>query len=99
MAYDATFHKSVRTVEDPGPPFVYTPENRARFDEIVKRYPDAQRRSAALPALYLLQYQDSSITPNAMRHVAELLPMTPAAGEVVVSFYTMLYTEPASPFF
>ncbi len=31
MAYDATFHKSTRTLEDEGPPFVYTPENRARF--------------------------------------------------------------------
>src|SRR5260221_4692906 len=98
MAYDATFHKSVRTVEDPGPPFVYTPENRARFDEIVKRYPDAQRRSAVLPALYLVQYQDGYITPNAMRHVAELLQMTPADVEDVVSFYTMFYTKPVGRF-
>jgi NADH-quinone oxidoreductase E subunit len=98
MAYDATFHKSVRTVEDPGPPFVYTPENRARFDEIVKRYPDAQRRSAVLPALYLVQYQDGYITPNAMRHVAGLLQITPADVEDVVSFYTMFYTKPVGRF-
>ncbi len=32
MAYDATFHKSARELEDEGPPFVYTQENRARFD-------------------------------------------------------------------
>ena len=77
MAYDATFHKSSRQLEDEGPPFVYTPENRARFDEIVTRYPPDQRRSAVLPALYLAQYQQGYITANAMRHVAGLLGITP----------------------
>ena len=46
MAYDATFHKSRRTLKDEGAPFAYTPENRARFDEIVARYPADRRRSA-----------------------------------------------------
>ena len=56
MAYGATFHKSLRALEDEGPPFAYTPENRARFDVIVERYPADRRRSAVLPALYLAQY-------------------------------------------
>ena len=77
MAYDATFHKSARQLEDEGPPFVYTPENRARFDEIVTRYPPDRRRSAVLPALYLAQHQQGYITANAIRHVAELLGITP----------------------
>ena len=34
MAYGATFHKSSRVLEDEGPVFAYTPENRARFDQI-----------------------------------------------------------------
>jgi len=34
MAYDATFHKSTRTLADAGPPFVFTAENRAQLDEI-----------------------------------------------------------------
>ena len=34
MAYGATFHKSSRQLEDEGPAFAYTPENRARFDVI-----------------------------------------------------------------
>src|SRR6266446_5799742 len=94
MAYDATFHKSARQLEDEGPPFVYTAENRARFDEIVQRYPPDRRRSAVLPALYLAQYQQGYITANAIRHVAELLRITPADVEDVVSFYTMFYTKP-----
>jgi len=98
MAYDATFHKSARPLEDEGPPFVYSPEHRARLEEIVKRYPADQRRSAVLPALYLVQHQQGYITANAMRHVAERLGITPADVEDVVSFYTMFYTRPMGRF-
>ena len=98
MAYDATFHKSARDLEDEGPPFVYTAEHRARFDEIVKRYPPDRRRSAVLPALYLAQSQQGYITANAIRHVAELLGITRADVEDVVLFYTMFYTKPVGKF-
>src|SRR3989441_4633992 len=81
-----------------GPPFEYTPENRARFDEIVTRYPADRRRSAVLPALYLAQYQQGYITANAIRHVAGLLEITPADVEDVVSFHTMFYTKPVGKF-
>ena len=98
MAYDATFHKSARRLEDEGPAFAYTAENRARFDEIVRRYPPERRRSAVLPALYLAQYQQGYITANAIRHVAELLGITRADVEDVVSYYTMFYTKPPGTF-
>jgi NADH-quinone oxidoreductase subunit E len=98
MAYDATFHKSKRQLEDEGPVFAYTPENRARFDEIVQRYPPDRRRSAVLPALYLAQYQQGYITANAIRHLAECLGITRADVEDVVSFYTMFYTKPVGKF-
>ncbi|HXD74155.1 MAG TPA: NADH-quinone oxidoreductase subunit NuoE [Vicinamibacterales bacterium] len=98
MAYDATFHKSKRQLEDEGPAFTYTPENRARFDEIVKRYPAKRRRSAVLPALYLAQHQQGYITANAIRHVAECLGITRADVEDVVSYYTMFYTKPVGRF-
>ena len=98
MAYDATFHKSSRTLIEPGDPFEYTPENRARFDTIVTRYPPDRRRSAVLPALYLVQYQQGHITANAMRYVAGLLDITAADVEDVVSYYTMFYTKPMGTF-
>src|ERR1700682_5546175 len=98
MAYGATFHKSSRQLEDEGPPFVYTSENRARFDEIVTRYPPDRRRSAVLPALYLAQYQQGYITASAIRYVAGLLGITPADVEDVGSFYTMFYTKPVGRF-
>ena len=98
MAYDATFHKSKRQLEDEGPAFEYTPENRRRFDEILKRYPADATRSAVLPALYLAQYQQGYITANVIRHIAELLKITRADVEDVVSFYTMFYTKPMGKF-
>ena len=98
MAYGATFHKSARTLTEPGEPFVYTAENRARFDVVIKRYPDDRKRSAVLPALYLVQAQQGYITANAMRYVAGLLSITAADVEDVVSYYTMFYTRPVGRF-
>jgi len=98
MAYGATFHKSARQLEDEGPEFAYTAQNRARFDEVVKRYPPDRRRSAVLPALYLAQSQQGYITANAIRHVAELLGITRADVEDVVSYYTMFYTRPVGKY-
>ncbi len=98
MAYGATFHKSSRQLEDEGPAFVYTPVNRARFDQIVQRYPPDRRRSAVLPALYLAQYQQGYITANAIRHVAELLGITRADVEDVVTYYTMFFTRPVGTY-
>src|SRR6476620_12338912 len=94
MAYDATFQKSTRTLADAGPAFIYTPENRATLDEILTHYPPEQSRSAVLPALYLVQDQQGYITGNAMRHVAEILRITPADVEDVVTYYTMFYQQP-----
>ena len=98
MAYDATFHKSARKLTEPGTPFEYTPDRRARFDTVVARYPPDRRRSAVLPALYLVQDQQGYITANAMRYVAKLLEITAADVEDVVSFYTMFYTRPVGKF-
>jgi NADH-quinone oxidoreductase E subunit len=98
MAYDATFQKSTRTLVEAGEAFEYTPERRARFDEVVKRYPPDRKRSAVLPALYLVQDQQGYVTASAMRYVAGLLEITPADVEDVVSYYTMFYTKPVGKF-
>ncbi|MCC7418588.1 MAG: NAD(P)H-dependent oxidoreductase subunit E [Acidobacteria bacterium] len=98
MAYDATFQKSARELAPDDAPFAYTPENRARLDAILERYPADRKRSAVLPALYLVQYQQGYITPGAMRAVAEALAITPADVEDVVSYYTMFHTRPVGKY-
>ena len=90
----ARFHRSERKLAEAGQPFAYTPENQAKFDENVARYPPDQRKSAILFALYLAQQQQGHITGAAMRHVAQQIGCTAADVEDVVSFYTMFYTKP-----
>jgi NADH-quinone oxidoreductase E subunit len=92
-------HRSARQLPfDDGKPFAYTAENRARLEEIAKRYPPEGRRSAILPALYLVQRQIGFISLNAITHVAEAIGCTAADVEDVVSFYTMFYTRPVGKY-
>jgi NADH-quinone oxidoreductase E subunit len=98
MAYDATFHRSSRQLEDDGPAFEYTAENRARFDRIVARYPPERKRSAVLPALHLVQAQQGYVTANAIRYVAGLLEISRADVEDVVTYYTMFWRKPVGKF-
>ena len=95
MDYASGHHKSLRPQPvDDGMPFEYTTKNRARLEETAKRYPPDRRRSAIMPALYLVQQQKGFITLNAIRHVADVIGCTAADVEDVVSFYTMYYTRP-----
>ena len=93
MMYDERFHKSERKLADEGPPFTFTPERRRELDEILTKYPSDRKRSAVLAALYLVQDQAGYITANGMRHVAEILEMTPAEVEDVATYYVMFYKE------
>ena len=94
----ARFHKSERKLAEAGEPFTYTPENQAKFNENVARYPPDQRKSTILFALYLAQQQQGYITGAAMRHVATQIGCTPAEVEDVVSYYTMFYTKPVGKY-
>ncbi len=51
----ARFHRSERKLAVEGEAFAYTPENQAKFDENVARYPAEQRKSAIIYALYLVR--------------------------------------------
>jgi NADH-quinone oxidoreductase E subunit len=94
IPYGVGQHKSARELPEEGAPFAYTPENRARFEEIAKRYPPDRRKSAILPALWLAQRQNGYITASVMAHVADVIGCSAADVEDVVSFYTMYYTKP-----
>ena len=94
----AKFHKSARTLADEGPAFAYTPENQAKFDANVVRYPAEERKSAVLYALYLAQQQQGYLTAAAMSHVAQQIGCTAAEVEDVVSYYTMFFTKPVGTY-
>ena len=98
MAYDDRFHKSERKLPDEGPPFTFTPERRAKLDEILTKYPPDRKRSAILAALYLVQEQQGYLTANGMRHVAGILDMSPAEVDDVATYYVMFYKEPVGKY-
>lgn len=92
------WHTSARTLPDEGPAFEFTAEHKAQFDELVARYPADRRRSALLPALYLVQAQQGHITGNAMVYVAGLVGCSRADVEDVVSYYVMFFTQPVGTY-
>jgi len=94
MVYDSEhFHKSERARLDEGGAFVFTPERRAKLDDIITKYPADRKRSAVLAALYLVQEQEGYLTASAMRHIAPILEMTPAEVEDVATYYVMFFRE------
>ena len=87
------FQQSERKLVDEGEPFTFTPERRAKLDEILTKYPPEQKRSAVLAALYFVQEQQGYLTASAMRHVALILDMTPAEVDDVATYYVMFFRE------
>ena len=70
----------------------FTPENKARFDALVKLYP--VKRSALLPALHLLQDQEGWLSGAAIEYAAALFDITPAQVHDTASYYTMYRLRP-----
>jgi NADH-quinone oxidoreductase E subunit len=98
MPYATGLHQSERRLPDEGQPFEFTPENRARLEEIAAQYPPDRRRSALLPALYLVQRQQGYISARAMEYVAQAIGCTPADVEDVVSYYAMFFDHPVGTY-
>ena len=69
-----------------------TDANVALARDIIARYP--RRKSALIPLLHLSQEQNGHITQEAMRHIAELLDLTPAEVYGTATFYEMFRFEP-----
>jgi NADH-quinone oxidoreductase E subunit len=98
MPYATGLHKSERRLPEQGEPFSFTPENQAKLEEIARRYPPERRRSALLPALYLVQRQQGYVSGSAMEVVAQAIGVTPADVEDVVSYYAMFYSQPVGKY-
>ena len=66
--------------------------NVALARDVIARYP--RRKSALIPLLHLSQEQNGYITQEAMRHIAELLDVTPAEVYGTATFYEMFRFQP-----
>jgi NADH-quinone oxidoreductase E subunit len=79
----------------PREPFAFTPENQAKAEAIISRYPPGRQASAILPLLLLAQDQCGAWLPQpALDYVADFLGMPGIRVYEVASFYDMFNTAP-----
>ena len=74
----------------------FNDENLATAHEIIARYP--RPKSALIPLLHLSQEQEGWATNDGMRHIAELLGITPAEVLGTCSFYEMFKLHPVGKY-
>ena len=98
MHYESGLHVTQRDLRDEGEPFAFTPDRRERLERIATHYPPEHRKSAVIPALYLVQEQQAYVTAGAIRHVAEVLGCTAAEVDDVVTYYAMFFRQPVGKY-
>jgi NADH-quinone oxidoreductase subunit E len=77
----------------PDPATTYVPEPvREAIETLMGRYPDV--RSAAIPAMKIVQREHGWLSPTAMEQAACVLRLTPAYLVSVASFYDMFELAP-----
>ena len=75
--------------------FALTPENRAKAEAAIARYPEGRQASAVLAVLDLAQRQNGGwLSPAAVAHVGGMLGMAEIRIYEIISFYEMLHAEP-----
>ena len=77
----------------PDPATTYVPEHvREGIETLMGKYPDV--RSAAIPAMKIVQREHGWLSPTAMEQAACVLRLTPAYLVSVASFYDMFELAP-----
>ena len=70
--------------------FKFTDENLKKAEEILKKYPKKNRKSAVMPFLYLAQRQNNNWIPLAgLKYIAKYLSMPYISVYEIATFYTM----------
>ena len=92
---------SVKRVHDDQPKdFKFSDENLKKAEEILKRYPEKNKKSAVMPFLYLAQKQNKNWIPlAAIKYIAKQLSMPYISVYEVATFYTMYNLAPVGKHF
>lgn len=73
-------------------PVMFSKSVEKEFQEILQKYPS--KRSALLPALYIVQREFGYLTSEGIEYVGNLMGLSPAQVTEVASFYLMLFLKP-----
>jgi|TARA_Y100000389_G_scaffold143390_1_gene141639 NADH-quinone oxidoreductase E subunit len=92
---------SIKKVHDVQPKdFKFSTESLKKVEEILKKYPNKNKKSAVMPLLYLAQRQNQNWIPlAAMKHIANYLSMPYISVYEVATFYTMYNLAPVGKYF
>ena len=70
----------------------------ARFAREVAKYPPAQKQSAVMACLAIVQQEQGHVSPEAENTVASYLGMAPIAVHEVTTFYNMYNQQPVGAY-
>ncbi len=72
--------------------FEFSPENMAKYKELLTRYDDVE--SALLPVLHLAQEQTKWLPDHVVEYISNLMNIPVVKIKEVISFYDMFYDVP-----
>jgi NADH-quinone oxidoreductase subunit E len=75
---------------------VLSEAEQRELDKTLEKYPD--RRSAILPALYIVQRRQNYLTDDDIRDVAQALDLNITEVQAIVGFYTLFRKEPTGKY-
>ena len=80
--------------------FKFSEKNLKKAEDILKKYPKKNKKSAVMPFLYLAQTQNDNWIPlAAMKYIANYLSMPYISVYEVATFYTMFNLSPVGKHF
>ena len=92
---------TVKKIHDQQPKeFTFSKENLEIADNILKKYPEKNKKSAVMPLLYLAQQQNDNWIPlAALKYIGKFLSMPYIKVYEIATFYTMYNLAPVGKYF
>tara|TARA_B100000963_G_scaffold307859_1_gene283099 strand:- start:1167 stop:1772 length:606 start_codon:yes stop_codon:yes gene_type:complete len=92
---------SIKKIHDNQPKdFRFTQENQKIAENILKKYPARNKKSAVMPFLYLAQKQNDNWIPlSAMKYIGKYLSMPYIRVYEIATFYSMYNLAPVGKYF
>ncbi len=66
--------------------------------QVLKKYPEDQRRSAVMPLLYMAQRDGGYVTKVEMQEIADILDIEITEVATIVGFYTLYHEKPGGKY-
>ena len=92
---------SLKKIHDEQPEkFLFSDKNLQIAKDILKKYPEKNKKSAVMPLLYLAQKQNQNWIPlAAMKYIAKYLSISYISVYEVATFYSMYNLSPVGKYF